>query len=54
MSTAASIVNLRESLLSLQPGVSLGIGSPRNEFLIALGERMSDGKVKLLEDMGVV
>ena len=49
-----SFGNLRESLLSLQPGVSPGSGGLRNEYLLALAERMNDAEVKLLEDLGLV
>ena len=44
---------LRTSLLSLSPGTSPGSGGLRNEYLTALGERMEDGEIKLLEDMGL-
>ena len=48
-----SFRDLRQSLLSLQAGVSPGSGGLRNEYLVALGERMEDGDIKLLEELGL-
>ena len=44
---------LRESLLSLQPGTSPGSGGMRPEYLIALGERLEQTDLDLLEEFGL-
>ena len=48
-----SFRNLRGSLLSLSPGTAAGAGGIRNEYLVALGERMEEQEIKLLEDFGM-
>ena len=40
---------LRQTLLALQRGVSPGAGGLRNEFLVALAERMEDADMELLQ-----
>ena len=45
---------LRETLLSLNSGTAPGAGGLRHEFLHALGERMEDEEIKLLEDFGML
>lgn len=45
--------NLRDSLLSLNSGTAPGSRGLRNEFLYALGERMTDEEIKLLEELGL-
>ena len=44
--------DLRPTLLSLQPGVSPGSGGLRNEYLVALGERLEDQEVTILGELG--
>ena len=44
-----SFSQLRETLLSLEPGTSPGSGGCRPEYLVALGERMEDREIELLE-----
>ena len=46
-----SFRNLRESLISLNPGVAPGSGGLRNEYLSVLAERMNDEEIKLLEEL---
>ena len=48
-----SFKDLRTSLLSLNPGTAPGSGGLRNEYLTALGERMEDRELQLLEDLGL-
>ena len=48
-----SFKDIKRSLLSLNPGTAPGAGGLRNEYLIALGERMEDSELKLLEDLGL-
>ena len=48
-----SFRNLRGSLLALNPGTAAGAGGIRNEYLIALGERMEDHEMKLFEEFGL-
>ena len=48
-----SFKNLRGSLLSLNPGTAAGSGGLRNEYLVALGEKMQDQEVNLLEEFGL-
>ena len=45
--------DLRGTLLSLPVAVAPGSGGLRNEFLVALGERMEDHEMKLLERFGM-
>ena len=45
-----SFKNLRSSLLSLNPGTAAGSGGLRNEYLVAMGERMEDQEINLLEE----
>ena len=45
--------DLRGSLLALPSAVAPGCGGLRNEFLVALGERMSDEEIRLLERFGL-
>ena len=45
--------DLKSSLLSLNPGTAPGAGGLRNEYLTALGERMDDGELKMLEEFGM-
>ena len=44
---------LRQSLLSLNPGTAPGSGGLRNEFLTALGERMTSEELRKLEEFGL-
>ena len=44
-----SFSQLREDLLSLEPGTSPGSGGCRPEYLVALGERMEDREIERLE-----
>ena len=44
-----SFSQLRETLLSLEPGTSPGSGGCRPEYLVALGEKLEDREVELLE-----
>ena len=44
--------SLRERLLSLNHGTAPGSGGLRNEYLTALGERMTDEEMRLLEEFG--
>merc|ERR1719318_311781 len=48
-----SFRDLRGSLLSLDAGISPGSGGIKNEYLVALGERMEDEGIKLLEQFGL-
>ena len=48
-----SFRDLRHSFLSLLPGVSPGSGGLRNEYLIALWERLEDREIKLIEELGL-
>ena len=48
-----SFRDLRGSLLSLDAGISPGSGGIKNEYLVALGERMEDEGIKLLEQFGM-
>ena len=48
-----SFKDLRTSLLSLNPGTAPGSGGLRNEYLTALGERMEDRELQLLENLGL-
>ena len=48
-----SFRGLRETLLALEPGTSPGSGGMRPEFLVALGERMEDEEVEVLERFGM-
>ena len=48
-----SFRGLRESLLSLEPGKSPGCGGMRPEYLIALGDRLDDRGMMLLEKFGL-
>ena len=48
-----SFKNMRRSLLSLNPGTAAGSGGLKNEYLIALGERMEESEIKLLEEFGL-
>ena len=48
-----SFRNLRSSLLSLNPGTAAGSGGLRNEYLVAMGERMEDQELYLLEEFGL-
>ena len=48
-----SFRNLRSSLLSLNPGTAAGSGGLRNEYLVAMGERMEDQELNLLEEFGL-
>ena len=45
--------DLRQSLMSLNPGTAPGAGGLRNEYLIALGERLENEDLKLLEQFGL-
>ena len=44
-----SFSQLRETLLSLEPGTSPGSGGCRPEYLVALGEKMEDREIERLE-----
>ena len=46
-------IDLRASLLSTTSGTAPGAGGIRNEFLQALGERLEDSEIKLLEEFGL-
>ena len=48
-----SFRDLRGSLLSLDAGVSPGSGGLRNEYLVALGERLDDEGLRLLEEFAL-
>ena len=48
-----SFRGLRETLLALEPGTSPGSGGMRPEYLVALGERMEDEEVEVLERFGM-
>ena len=48
-----SFVDLRANLLLLPLSVGPGSGALRNEYLVALGERMSNEEIKLLEKFGL-
>ena len=48
-----SFRDIRHTFLSLLPGVSPGAGGYRNEYLIALGERMEDREIRLFEELGL-
>ena len=48
-----SLYCLRESLLQLERGKSPGAGGLRSEFLIVLGEMMTDNQMELFEHFGM-
>ena len=45
--------SLRDSFLALDPGIAPGSGGLRNEYLVALGERMTDEEILLMEEFGL-
>ena len=53
MSPMDQFKNLRGTLLSLSLAVAPGSGGLRNEFLVALGERMDNDEMKQLERLGM-
>ena len=48
-----SFRNLRGSLLSLNPGTAAGAGGIRNEYLVALGEKLEDQELRHFEEFGL-
>ena len=48
-----SFRNLRGSLLSLSPGTAAGAGGIRNEYLVALGEKLEDQELRHFEEFGL-
>ena len=53
MSPIDSFQDLKESLLSLEPGKSPGSGGMRPEYLVALGERLEPEEIILLEQFSM-
>ena len=53
MKPIESFRGLRQSLLSLEPGKSPGSGGMRPEYLVALGDRLEQAEVELLEQFGL-
>ena len=48
-----SLAFLRQTLLSLEPGTSPGSGGMRPKYHVALGERLEDSDIDLLEEFGL-
>ena len=48
-----SLAFLRQKLLSLEPGTSPGSGGMRPKYHVALGERLEDTDIDLLEEFGL-
>ena len=48
-----SFRNIRDNFLTLDPGTAPGAGGLRNEYLYALGERMEDEEIKMMEELGL-
>ena len=44
---------MRGSLLALNPGTAAGAGGIKNEYLIALGEKMKEHELKLFEEFAL-
>ena len=51
-SCVTNLKGLRERLLNLKRGISLGTGGLRAEFLITLAQTLEEDKMLLLEDLG--
>ena len=48
-----SFRDIRDSFMSLDPGTAPGAGGLRNEYLHALGERLEDEEIKMMEELGL-